>query len=72
MVDETTGRLIILSITFACAIIVLAYRDFALAKGWAMGEWNHSDTSWLKLLAGLCLLGAPVVGSSKVRGGSFF
>lgn len=53
--------LIILILTFGFAVIVLAYPGYADAHGWPAGEWFRSDTSFLKVLAGLAIPAAPIV-----------
>lgn len=62
MVEPWVQRALLLSGTFACAAVVFAYRDYAIQKGWAVGAWAFSDTSWIKVLAAVTMIGAPILG----------
>lgn len=62
MVEPWLQRALVLSGTFACAAVVFAYRDYAIQKGWAVGSWAFSDTSWIKILAAVTMIGAPILG----------
>jgi hypothetical protein len=54
--------MLLLSGTFACSAVVFAYRDYALQKGWLVGRWAFSDTSWIKVLAAVTMIGTPLLG----------
>ena len=62
MVEPWVQGTLLLSGTFACAAVVFAYRDYALQKGWPAGSWALLDTPWVKVLAAIAMLGAPVLG----------
>ncbi len=62
MVEPWVQGTLLLSGTFACASVVFAYRDYALQKGWPAGSWALLDTPWVKVLAAIAMLGAPVLG----------
>ena len=56
------GKALLLTATFACAMVVLAYRDYALQRGWPVGDWVWHNISWDKILAAVTIVSFPLLG----------
>ncbi len=65
MVEPWVQRALLLSGTFACAGVVLAYRDYAIENGWPVGRWAFADAS-----RRICPLGSRSPPGKKTAGGA--
>ena len=72
MVEPWVQRALLLSGTFACAGVVLAYRAYAIENGWPVGRWAFADASWVKVLAAVTMAGTLLLAPlSRAPGGLF-
>ena len=53
----------LLTLTACFAVAIVSYAGFAGVKGWPVGEWYQTRSSFPMVMAGLALPAAPIAGA---------